>query len=224
METAVLQKPRVKKPKAPQISDLPASQKIILHNVKWETYEQILSDQADISGLHVYYNNGDLEFITESFKHGETASLLALIVAMLAETLEIDFVPSGNTTYKREKNKAGFEGDGSFYFKNAEAMRGKSKVDLKIDPPPELVIEVDVTNPSLPKFPIFARLGVLEVWRYDGIEVKFHRLQGKSYIEVAESVNLPGVTGETVNRLLDANGEMKQFEWLKLVRGSIKKS
>ena len=224
METAVLQKPRSKKTKAPQVSDLPASQKLILHNVKWQTYEQMLSDQADISGLHVYYNNGNLEIMTESLKHGETASLLGLIVALLAETLEIEFTPTGNTTYKREKSKAGFEGDGSFYFKNSDAMRGKVKVDLKIDPPPELVIEVDVTNPSLPKFPIFARLGILEVWRYDGAKIKFHKLQGKNYIVAAESANLPGVTSKIVNRLLDANNEMKRLEWMKLVRQSVKRS
>ena len=224
METAVLTEPKVKKPKAPVISDLPASQKVILRNVRWQTYEQMLSDQADISGLHVYYNDGDLEIMTESLKHGETASLLGLIVALLAETLEVDFTPTGNTTYKREKSKAGFEGDGSFYFKSADKMRGKVKVDLKIDPPPELVIEVDVTNPSLPKFPIFARLGILEIWRYDGVEVKFHRLQGKSYAVAAESVNLPGVTSEIVNRLLDANNEMKRFEWMRFVRESVKKN
>lgn len=223
METAVLTKPKVKKPKTPTVSDLPPSQKVILHNVSWQTYEQILSDQADISGLHVYYNDGDLEIMTESFKHGETASLLGLIVVILAETLEIEFATAGNTTYKREKNKAGFEGDGSFYFENADVMRGKEKVDLKIDPSPELVIEVDVTNPSLPKLPIFARLGVNEIWRYDGATVKFHQLRGKSYTKGAESICLPGVTSENVTSLLNANREMKQLQWLKLVRESVKK-
>lgn len=224
METAVLAKTRTRKPKsAAQVPDSSASQKIILQNVSWQTYEQMLSDQTDVAGLHLYYNKGSLEIMTESFKHGETASLLGLIVAVIAETLEVEFTPAGNTTFKREKNKAGFEGDGSFYFQHADAVRGKNKIDLKIDPPPELVIEVDVTHPSLPKFPIFARLGVAEIWRYNGAEVKFHRLQNKSYVEADESIFFAGVTGKMITSLLDSKSEMKTLKWLKLVRETVKK-
>jgi Uma2 family endonuclease len=161
--------------------------------------------------------------MTESFKHGETAEILNFIVTTLADLLKIEFIPAGRTTFKRENNKAGFEGDGSFYFQNADAVRGKDKIDLKIDPPPELVTEVDVTNPSLPKFPIFARLGVSEIWRYDGAEVKFYRLQDNDYVETDESVCVKGVTNEIVTNLLHTYREMKRLEWVKLVRKSVKK-
>ncbi|MBZ5618558.1 MAG: Uma2 family endonuclease [Acidobacteriia bacterium] len=57
-------------------------------------------------------------------------------------------------------------------------IRGKDEIDLATDPPPELTIEVDITSSSLNRFPIFAAVGVAEVWRYDGERVQFHTLEG----------------------------------------------
>ncbi len=204
------------------VTNLPC-EKIILHGIGWHTYESLLADNADNPAVRLFYDDGDLEIMTESFKHGKYAQAISEIIGVIAEVLEIDFIGAGNTTFKKSKSKKGFDGDGSYYFKNADIVRGKNEIDLATDPPPELVIEVDITNPSLPKFPIFASLGIEEIWRFDGVDIKFHRLKNSKYVEVEESVCLPRVKSKVITNLLESNFEMKKFEWIKLIRQSIEK-
>ncbi len=227
METAVLELPKVepadKKRSLPEAEEL-NGEKIFLSNVSWQTYESLLKDQPEVLGLHFFYDNGDLEIMTESCRHGKVGDLLERVVTTFACELEIDFISAGETTFKRKDRKKGFEGDGSYYFEHAMLMRRKDQIDLNVDPPPELVLEVDITLPSLPKFPIYAGVGVAEIWRYDGTNVVFHRLQNKDYIEIAQSVCLPGVTSKFVLESLEATYELTRSQRLKLVRGSVKKN
>ncbi|CAN5753425.1 Uma2 family endonuclease [soil metagenome] len=218
--SAVLDLPATNTPTRSAVINLPC-EKVILHNITWATYESLLAEQPEVAGLHFYYNDGDLEIMTESYKHGKISSLLELIVVGLADELEIDFVPAGETIFKRKDQKKGFEGDGSFYFENAAQVRAKDEIDLAKDPPPELVIEVDITHPSLPKFPIFAGIGVLEIWRYDGFNVKIYRLEGEDYIETQESICLPKVKSEVVTRLLEASFETPRKQFREMIKRSI---
>ena len=97
----------------------------------------------------------------------------------------------GSTTFNREDLERGFEPDASFYIRNEALIRGKRRIDLNVDPPPDLVIEVDITSPSLDKFPIYARPGVPEVWRYDGERLTIYELRSEEFVEVAVSKILP---------------------------------
>ena len=220
--SAVLELPTTETSSPSAVVNLPC-EKIILRNVAWTTYENLIAEQPESAGLHFYYDDGDLEIMTESYKHGKISSLLELIVVALADELDVDFVPAGETTFKKKEEKKGFEGDGSFYFQNAALVRAKDEIDLAKDPPPELVIEIGITNPSLPKFPIFAGIGVAEIWRYDGTEVRFYRLQENGeYAESAESVCLRNVKSEVVTRLLESSFELPRKELLKKIKQSIK--
>jgi Uma2 family endonuclease len=95
---------------------------------------------------------------------------------------------------------------------------------LSIDPPPELVVEIDITHGALSKLPILAGIGIEEVWAVRWDEVIFYRLENEDYQPTAESICLPNVKSETVTELLFAAKELKRSEWLKLVHQSIKKS
>src|SRR6267378_2186290 len=64
---------------------------------------------------------------------------------------------------------------------------GKRKFDLDSDPPPDIVVEVDITNESLSKFAIYAALSVPEIWRYDGNKAQIYELSVSGYREVSES-------------------------------------
>ena len=222
---AVLDLPQIKpSTQRPPIEKESAVECVQLHNISWETYQQLVEEQMGKRNVRLTYDNGDLEIMVVSYKHGNYSSYLELTVAAIADLFEIDFVPAGTTTFRGEKKKKGFEGDGSFYFKKAEIIRGKDEIDLSFDPPPELIIEVDITHGSLSKFPILAAIGVEEIWRFDGDRVIFYRLENENYQQVAESVCLPRVKSETVTELLFAAEEMKRSEWLKLVHRLIEKS
>lgn len=211
---AVLDLPKIKK----NVDELPC-EKVILHGITWETYNRLVEDQMGKREVRLSYDDGDLQIMVESAKHGKLAGILGEIVSEIGDLFEMDFITVGSATFRKEKGRKGFEPDDSFYFQNADLIRRKDDIDLTVDPPPELIIEIDVTSPSLPRFPIFAEIGVPEIWRYDGTDVKFHRLQknGK-YAEIAESICLPKVKSETVTLLLDASFDLPRREWRKMIK------
>lgn len=209
-----------------QDASIDVVQRVILRGISWATYEKILAEHDENSSPHFAYCDGELEIMVLGFQHESIKTDLSELIVEIARILEIDYQGAASTTFRKEKKQKGFEGDASFYFKNAEAVRAKTEIDLTVDPPPELVIEIDITHGSLPKFPIFVGLGIEEVWRFDGERVKFYRLEtsGKHYKEMAESVCLPHVGSETVTKLLFAAQEMKRSEWLKLIYKTIVKN
>jgi len=146
----------------------PAEQRVILRNISWETYERLLEERGDSRVPRLAYDRGELEIMSPSSEHESVGYFVSLLVAVLAEEMGVNAYGVGSTTYKRGDLGRGFEPDASFYIANEEPVRGKPRIDLAVDPPPDLVIEIDITSPSLDKFPIYARLGVHEVWRYDG--------------------------------------------------------
>jgi Uma2 family endonuclease len=132
--------------------------------------------------------------------------------------MELDLVNLGSTTFRREDLRRGFEPDSCFYVQNEERVRGKVEIDSAVDPPPDLVIEVDITSPSLDRFPIYARFGVPEVWRYDGERVVVYEFRNAEYVEVANSLALPWFTSDILTRLVAQGLTMRRTAWLKEVR------
>ncbi len=220
---AVLDLPKTTRKKSFQI-ETDVVQRVILHGISWETYEKILAEHDAVSNPHFAYCDGDLEIMTLGWQRETLKNDLSELLTEIARILEIDYRGTASTTFRIEKKRKGFEGDATFYFKNADFARGKKEIDLTVDPPPELVIEIDITHGSLQKFPIFAGIGIEEVWRFDGDGVIFYRLENEDYKQVAESVSLPRVKSATVTELLFAAEEMKRSEWLKLVHRLIEKN
>ncbi len=198
-----------------------AEQKVILHDVSWETYERLLAEHQESSTTRFTYDRGTLEILILSVKHEKLKEKLMTLVGAMAEALDIDIEGAGSTTFRRRDLAHGFEPDACYYITSASLVRQKDELDLTIDPPPELVIEIDITNPSLNKFPIFAALGVAEVWRHDGAQITIFRLAAGAYDEVDASALLPGVTAALINQMLAASRTMKRGDWVRLVRASV---
>ncbi len=197
----------------------PPESGVILDNISWETYERILSEHTESAGPRFTYNNGRLEIMILSVEHEEPNRTLALFVDIVAAEMNINIRRVGSNTFKREDLLKGFEPDSAFYIGNAAAVRGKKRIDLMQDPPPDLVIEIDVTNSSLPRFPIFAAVGVPEVWRYMDERVQIFKLLGGSYAETPYSLALPHVTGDVLTRFLRESEQLDSPVWLRQVRG-----
>jgi Uma2 family endonuclease len=200
-----------------------AEQRVLLHGINWETYERLLADLADSSVPHLTYDRGVLEIMSPTAEHEEHNRTLASLVEVVTEELHINIRRLGSTTFKRQDLLKGFEPDSCFYIQSAQRIRGKRHIDLTQDPPPDLVIEIDLTSSSLDRFPIFARVGVPEVWRYDGSRVRIFRLGGEQYEEIAQSVALPLLTGTAVTQFLEENMELESTEWLRRLREWVRK-
>jgi Uma2 family endonuclease len=192
--------------------------RLILHGISWATYESLLADNVDSHAAHFTYDQGALEIMAPSFVHEKTNRLLHDLVTEIAFEMNIDFVNAGSTTFKRADLQKGFEPDSCFYFQHEESVRRKEKIDLTIDPPPDLVIEIDISNVSLNKFPIYATLGIAEVWRYDGEAVTIFCLVGEEYHSQDTSTMLPGLSSQVISQLLVDGQTMKRTEWIRKVR------
>jgi Uma2 family endonuclease len=138
-------------------------------------------------------------------------------VLAVAEELGIEAENLGSTTFRREDLERGFEPDSCFYIQNEE-VRGKDRMDLTVDPPPDLVIEIDITSPSLNKLPIYARMVVPEVWRYDGERMIILVLEDSDYAETTESRVLGPVMDSALTGFIEKGKSMKRTIWLKSVR------
>src|SRR5206468_4924994 len=161
------------------------------------------------------YDRGTLEIMSPTTKHERYNRTIALLVEILAEELGIDVVSLGSSTFKRGDLERGFEPDSCFYIKNAERIIDKDELDLTVDPPPDLVIEVDITSGSLPKFPIYGQLGVTEIWRYDGRRLYIYQLVGDSYAESECSAAFSWLTSGVLTDLLEKGKTLKRTALLR---------
>ena len=196
----------------------PAEQRVVLHNISWNTYERLLADHENNSAPRLTYDRGELEIMSPSPEHEKLNRRIAQLVLAVAEELDIEAEDLGSTTFRREDLERGFEPDSCFYIQNEEQVRGKDRIDLAVDSPPDLVIEIDITSPSFSKLPIYAQIGVPEVWRYDGERMTILVLEGSDYAERTESIVLPPVTSNVLNDFVEKSKSMKRTAWLEEVR------
>ncbi|MEK7830220.1 MAG: Uma2 family endonuclease [Acidobacteriota bacterium] len=194
------------------------TQSVVLYNQSWAFYQRMLAELGDTSSPRLTFNQGTLEIKVASFQHEQINRQLAELFTTIADEFGMDFVHSGSTTFDREDLQRGFQPDSSFYIQNADRIRGKLRINLSVDPPPDLVLEIDITHPSLNKLPIFAALGIPEVWRFSDDVLTILKLDGNEYHEQVESNALPGVTCERLTQLLNHSLEMKRADWLTAVR------
>ena len=186
--------------------------------MSWETYERLLAEHEEESGTRFTYDGGILAILVPSARHEKPNRLLASLVEVLAEEMALNIECLGSTTLKRPDLLKGFEPDSCFYLKHADAIRDNEEIDLMVDPPPDPVIEIDITSSSVDKFPLYAAVGVPEVWRYDGTHVTMYRLAGERYVEVTHSIVLPLLTNEHATRFLEERKQAPSTVWLRAVR------
>jgi Uma2 family endonuclease len=147
----------------------PPVDRVLLHDVSWNTYESLLADAyANHSHVRFTYDEGDLEIMTLSFGHENIGRWIGRLIDELTMELDIPLRGGGSTTLRSSLRKKGLEADESFWIANELAMRGKDEWNVATDPPPDLVVEVDITNSSLNRFGIYAALRVPEIWHFDG--------------------------------------------------------
>ena len=196
---------------------------VVFQGVTWDDYEAMLRIVGE-RPIRVTYDRGRMEIFTPSFGHDDDAHLLGLMVESLADELDIPVKAGRSTTHKRRDLERGTEPDQCYWFgENARHMIGKRQLDLSIDPRPDLVIEVDVTSSSLERFPIFAAMGIPEVWRLAGRRLEFLHLQPDGTYQAREwSRNFPAVPAAEVARFLDLGRGEEQNAWCRSFRAFVR--
>jgi Uma2 family endonuclease len=167
---------------------IPQGQRIMVQDVTWQEFESILEEFGDHRGSRFAYDNGILEMMMPLPEHEDDKEIIGDLVKALLEELDIEFRSLGSTTFKKPTTQA-LEPDQCFYIQHEAAIRGKTRIDLSLDPPPDLAIEIDVTSRTYPS--IYAALGVPELWRFNHGRLQINVLNEGQYEEVAESQSLP---------------------------------
>src|SRR5712691_2045208 len=189
---------------------------VIMHGVSWRTFQQLLADRGERCGVLLAYNRGTVELRMPSQEHEWVKTTLTQVVEAVAFARDLHYRSLGSTTFVREDLARGFEPDACFYLDHADAIAPGRPLDLTVDPPSDLVIEVDITRSSLDKLPIYAALGVLEVWRYMNREVEIRCLTADAYVVSDTSRVLPGLNTDMVTRFInEARTTANQTVWFK---------
>ncbi|MBW4672135.1 MAG: Uma2 family endonuclease [Cyanomargarita calcarea GSE-NOS-MK-12-04C] len=196
----------------------PAEQRTVLENISWETFEALLKDTGEDRVSRFAYDDGVLEIMTPLFEHENSKCNFGNFIIALAEELGIEARSAGSTTLKRKITKKGIEPDTCYYIENESAIRGKETLDLETDPPPDLAIEIDITSSSVNKLEIYSALGVPELWRYNGQNLKFYQLLEGQYVESEFSVTFPIVSVSDMSRFIQQSKTMGEIALLKSFR------
>jgi Uma2 family endonuclease len=151
-----------------------------LYGVDWTSYVRLLRALGE-RPIRVTYDRGALEIMTLGSEHECFRKMLARLVEALSEELGLPLASFGSMTMKRRPKKRGFEPDQCYWIASEPLIHGKVKIDVKVDPPPDLALEIEVTRSALNRMAIYAAMGVREVWRFDTRTLTFHVLdaQGK---------------------------------------------
>lgn len=181
----------------------PTHSRVILHGITWATFERLLADRGDSAAPRFAYDQGTVELTMPSPEHERLKGALTQIVDAIAFARDLHYQNLASTTLIRPALDRGFEPDACFYVQQAAALQDAEHLDLETDPPPDLVIEIDITNPSLDKLPLYAALGVPEVWRYTRDGMRLYQLQHGHYERIASSAVLPGISRADLEQFVD---------------------
>lgn len=204
------------------IGRMPADSVLTQHGVGWDEYEELLNVMGETRALRVSYDDGTLHIMSPSSKHEKLARLIEQLVGLLSLRLRIRVLYYGSSTMKKLRKQKGVEPDACFYVQNAILVGTKDEIDFNVDPPPDVVVEIDLHHESLSKFPIYAALGVPEIWRYDGDSLTIYQLRDGQYVASEASESLPVFTSAVLSEFLARSPKQDQYdillafeEWLK---------
>lgn len=198
----------------------PPEQIVQLSGISWQTYEALLAEIGDRQ-IRLTYNRGNLEIMVPSPEHERFKTIMGRFVETLAEELDVSIEPLGSTTFKRPE-LSGVEPDECFYIQNLSAVKGKKRIDMNQDPPPDLVVEIDITSRSANSLQVYTDLGVPEVWIYNGSRLRINRLENGKYVECESSLAFPSLPILEIVRFLEQAETMDYLELVKAFRNWVK--
>ena len=203
-----------------QIVILPG-QNLLLKDISWSTLEELLEELGESRAARISYSRGMLEVMVPLAEHESDKEIIGNLVEILLEELDIEFWALGSTTFKNEAMSGAVEPDKCLYIQHEAWVRGKKRIDLTVDPPPDLAIEIDITSRT--RFDNYEKLGVPELWRYDGEQLEINQLQNGRYVISSTSGHFPQFPLITAipqyvkqSRIIGRNATMKAFRvWVR---------
>lgn len=174
----------------------------LLEGVSWQTYESLLRDLAP-RRIYVTYDEGKLELMSPLLDHESWKKWIAQMIEIVCLERGIDRRSAGSTTFKRPDLAKGLEPDECYYIQHERQLRGRKRIQLPADPPPDLVVEIDVSHRALDREGIYRALGVPEIWRFRRGRLEFLLITAGSYRVQPASRAFPFLKAYDLQRFLD---------------------
>ncbi|MEL6939157.1 MAG: Uma2 family endonuclease [Cyanobacteria bacterium J06598_1] len=193
-------------PKPAVSSPAIGEKRVVLSGISWEAYTQFLNALPPTRGSKLTYDDGLLEITMPLEDHEFAGRLIERFILTLVEVFGLRIKTMGSTTLNYPYLKKGAEPDNAYYIQNQSVVKGRN-VDLSVDPPPDLVVEVDITHTDIEKNRFYADMGVPEFWRFNGKAWRIYQLQEAVYVEVAVSPTFFQVRKEQLYDFLEAAKE-----------------
>jgi Uma2 family endonuclease len=163
---------------------------VLFWDASWELYEAILKEYDELPS-HINYDDGVLELMVLSTEHERYKSFIGSMLDVIALERRISMERCGSNTLKQMKKRKGLEPDECFYIANEKHMRSVKRIDLNVDPPPDLVVEVDVTHHVVDREAIYAAFGVPEMWRFKKGTLEPFALRDGAWRPIEFSLSFP---------------------------------
>jgi Uma2 family endonuclease len=206
------------------VEHLPAGSTLVVPDVTLAEYERLVETLGDNSALRVGYYRGRLEIMSPSRLHETFKELLVKLVYIVEEQTDTVVESQGSTTFRKGTFPGGAEPDTCFYVQHARAIIGKDKIDLRRDPPPDVVVEIDLSSTSSAKRNFYAHIGVPEIWRYDGTRLQILQWTASGYSETSHSLAFPVLTAKRLTQALEQSKTKGQSAALRSFRQWLRKN
>lgn len=210
--------PIVSQPPPPPVGE----KRFLFRSLDWPRYQTLRQTLSRERNVRFTYMHGTLEVTMPLEIHEFSARLIELFIRILVVELGMKVKTMGSTTLDREILDKSAEPDDAYYIQNQPLVAGRD-VNLDQDPPPDLVVEVDITHTDINKLQLYAAMKVPEFWRYNGKTWRIYTLRDGSYKEVQESPTFPLVAKVKLYEFLamarqdEVEAELTLRQWIRSV-------
>lgn len=194
----------------------------VLYDIDWQTYTRLLRVFEQRRGFHLTYDRGVLEIMSPLWTHEGPGRLLGCFIVALVEELNIPCRLGGSVTLRRRRKNRGLEPDNCYWIASVPRVQGRTELDLRVDPPPDLAVEIDITSSSIDRMGIYAALGVPEVWRLTTGGIAFHHLEAGAYKARPNSLSFPRLASADLPPFLAQWGQTDDTTIVRLFRDWVK--
>jgi Uma2 family endonuclease len=200
-------------------SEAEGDQCVVLWNVGWDGYSALLKLRGEHRDPRMIYLDGSLFLVSPSMRHENLKDRLGHFVTEVVTGLDIPCILAGSTTLRRRTKRGGVEGDQTFYLANFARIRGKKKINLRVDPPPDLIVQVVVTHEADEAVEVCRRFRVPEVWICDQNQLTILQLQPNGrYAAFERSLAFPVLLAAEIHSWIIRDQDDTDTDWIKALR------
>lgn len=200
--------------------EIKPGQQLFLKDISWKNFENLLEEFGEKRATRISYYERELEIIRPMTGHEDNKEIIKDLIQIMLEYLDVEFNCLGSTTFKKKSMNSAVEPDSCFYIENEMKVRGKARINLNQDPPPDLAIEIDITSRT--HFDNYEKLGVPELWRYNGETLEISILKEGQYENAENSLHFPQFNLKWAvpyfvehSKIIGRNATMREFrQWL----------